>query len=302
MEIIKIFAMVAGSFVLFGILGIMSGWVDRKVTARIQWRVGPPWWQNFADFIKLTGKETVVPEGANQFLFLVSPVAGIISATVTGAVLLSSTFFNPFKWDLIIIIYLLMIPSVAMVIAGASSGNVLASIGAGRELRLFLSYELPFILALLVPVIKFGTAQVSEIVRFQQIYRINVGYLSGVIAFVIALLAFMGKIGYVPFDVPEAETELAAGTFVEYSGLPLALFKLMKWILLSVGISFFVIYFLGGFANPITGALKYLFVLVLIILIKNTNPRLRTDQVLRFFWGWLTILGLFAILLVLLGY
>lgn len=302
MEIVKIFTLVVGSFVLFGILGIMSGWIDRKVTARIQWRIGPPWWQNFADFVKLTGKETVIPEGANQFLFLVSPVVSIISVVVTGAILLSSLFFNPVKWDLIIIIYLLMIPSIMIVIAGASSGNVLASIGAGRELRLFLSYELPFILALLVPVVKFGTAQISEIVRFQHMYRINIGYLSGIIAFVVGLLSFMGKIGYVPFDVSEAETELAAGTFVEYSGLPLALFKLMKWILLSVGISFFVIYFLSGFANPVTGVLKYFFVLVLIILIKNTNPRLRTDQILRFFWGWLTIFGMFAILLALHGY
>ncbi|HPP66729.1 MAG TPA: NADH-quinone oxidoreductase subunit H, partial [bacterium] len=285
MDIIKIFILVMGSFLFFAVIGIMSGWLDRKITARIQWRVGPPWWQNFADFIKLTGKEMVIPSTANQFLFLFSPVCGIISLTVIGAVLLSGVFFNPFRWgmDLIIIIYLLMIPSIAIVGAGASSGNVLASVGTGRELRLFLSYELPFILALLVPVIRFRTGQVSDIVLFQQVYRMNIGYISGFIAFIVGLLAFMGKLGYVPFDVSEAETELAGGTFIEYSGLPLALFNLMKWLLLSVGISFLVIYFLSGFSNPVTGVLKYICVLVLIILIKNTNPRLRTDQILKFF-------------------
>ncbi|HOC02312.1 MAG TPA: NADH-quinone oxidoreductase subunit H [bacterium] len=301
MAIIKIFGIVAGSFFIFGLIGIMSGWFDRKLTARIQWRVGPPWWQNFADFIKLTGKETVIPEGANQFLFLAAPVAGIVAAVVTGAILISGSFFYPLKWDLIIIIYLLMIPSISIVIAGASSGNVLASVGAGRELKLFLSYELPFILALLVPVVKFGTTEVAEIVKLQHIYRINLGYLSGFIAFFVGIIAFMGKIGYVPFDVSEAETELAAGTIVEYSGLSLALFKLMKWILLSVGISFFVIYFMGGFSNPVVGILKYILVLILIVLIKNTNPRLRIDQILKFSWGWLTMFGLFAIVLAALG-
>ncbi|MCM8816549.1 MAG: NADH-quinone oxidoreductase subunit H [Candidatus Omnitrophica bacterium] len=280
----------------------MSGWLDRKITARLQWRVGPPWWQNFADFVKLVGKETVIPYEANQAMFLLSPIIGIIAVTVTGALLLSSIFFNPVKWDLFIFIYLLLIPSVVIFLAGSSSGNVLASVGAGRELRLLLSYELPFIIALLVPVIKSGSVQIYKIADYQITNGVNIGYISGFIAFVVALLAFQGKLGYVPFDVSEAETEIAAGTFIEYSGFPLALLKLMKWILLSVGISFFVIYFMGGFRNPLTGILKYLAVLILIILIKNTNPRLRTDQILKFSWGWLTMFGMLAVLFALLGY
>ncbi|MGB9642033.1 MAG: complex I subunit 1 family protein, partial [Candidatus Ratteibacteria bacterium] len=260
------------------------------------------WWQNFADFLKLTGKETVIPDGANEFLFFLSPVIGIFAVIITGAVLLSGMFYNPIRWDLFIFIYLMMIPSITIFLSGAASGNVLASVGAGRELRLMLSYELPFILAVLVPVVKYQSAQISEIMNYQMMYKINVGYLSGLIAFIVGLLAFQGKLGYVPFDVSEAETEIAGGTFVEYSGPLLAMFKMMKWILLSLGVTFFVIYFLGGFHNPVTGILKYLFVLLLIIFIKNTNPRLRTDQILKFSWGWLTILGFFAVIIALMGY
>ncbi|HOJ30644.1 MAG TPA: NADH-quinone oxidoreductase subunit H [bacterium] len=298
----KIFLLIIGSFVIFGISGIMSGWLERKITARLQWRIGPPWWQNFADFLKLTGKETVVPDGANQFLFFLVPVIGVISVVITGAVLLSGIFYKPLRWDLFIFIYLMMIPSITIFLAGAASGNVLASVGAGRELRLLLSYELPFILALLVPVVKYNSAQISEIMNHQMMHKMNIGDISGFIAFIVGLLAFQGKIGYVPFDVSEAETEIAGGTFVEYSGLPLALFRLMKWILLSIGVTFFVIYFLGGFHNPVTGILKYLVVLLLIVLVKNTNPRLRTDQILRFSWGWLTMFGFFALILSLGGF
>jgi NADH-quinone oxidoreductase subunit H len=302
MEILKPFLLIIGSFVIFGLTGIMSTWLDRKITARLQWRVGPPWYQNFADLMKLAGKETVIPENANEFLFLLSPVIGVISIVITGAILLSGIFYNPLKWDLVIFIYLLMIPSIMIFLAGSSSGNVLGSVGAGREVRLLLGYELPFILALLVPVVKYGTLQISEIARHQMDVRMNIGFISGFIAFIVGIFAFQGKLGFVPFDVSEAETEIAGGTFVEYSGLPLGLFKLMKWMLLSVGISFFVIYFMGGFSNILTGILKYLVVLVLIVLIKNTNPRLRTDQILRFSWGWLTLFGFFALILAVMGY
>ncbi|MCX7704930.1 MAG: NADH-quinone oxidoreductase subunit H [bacterium] len=302
MEILKIFLLIFGSFIIFSLAGIMSGWFDRKISARFQFRVGPPLWQNFLDLAKLTGKEIVIPDSANQFIFLFSPIIGIIAITATGAILFSNIFFYPLKWDLFIFIYLLLIPSIVIFLAGSSSGNVLASVGAGRELRLLLSYELPFIIALLVPVIKCGTVQISEISRYQIANGVNTGHISGMIAFIVALFAFLGKIGYVPFDVSEAETEIAAGTFIEYSGFLLALFKLMKWILLSVGISFLVIYFMGGFRNPLTGFLKYLLVLFLIVLIKNTNPRLRTDQILRFSWGWLTMFGMLAVIFALMGY
>ncbi len=296
------FIFLVKSFFIFSIAGIMSGWVERKITARLQWRVGPPWWQNFADFMKLLGKETLIPENANVFVFLLAPVVGIVSVWIAGTILLSANYFNSFmKLDIFILIYFLIIPSIAIFLAGSSSGNVLASVGAGRELRLFLSYELPFIIALLVPVIKCKSAQISDIVNWQLVNGPNIGYISGFIAFFVAVLSFMGKIGYVPFDVSEAETEIASGTFVEYSGLPLALFKLMKWMLLSVGMGFFIIYFLGGSNNPFYTLLKYLAVLVLITLIKNTNPRLRTDQILRFSWGWLTIFGFISVIFALMG-
>ncbi|HOJ40334.1 MAG TPA: NADH-quinone oxidoreductase subunit H [bacterium] len=287
------------SLVFFSLLGMLSGWVDRKITARIQWRVGPPWWQNFADLTKLTAKEVVVPVTAGPFFFL-APVMGVAAVAVTGAVVLSALSGTGGETDVIVIIYLLVIPSLALILAGSSSGNPLASVGIARELKLVLGYELPFILALLVPVVKTGTTRLSTI--FHLLQGPAVLSFSTIVALLVALFALLGKLGWVPFDVSEAETEIASGLLIEYSGWLLALFKLMKWMLLATGITFLVFYFLGGLAGPLTAVVKYIVLLVVMVLIKNTNPRLRIDQAMKFFWGWLTAFSLTAILLAFLGW
>jgi NADH-quinone oxidoreductase subunit H len=88
MNIIYSFGWFIFSFVVLSIVGLFVGWIDRKITARIQWRVGPPWYQNFADFIKLTGKEVLIPEGSNKFIFIFSPVLAVIASTICGSIIL----------------------------------------------------------------------------------------------------------------------------------------------------------------------------------------------------------------------
>jgi len=289
------------SFVFFALAGLLSGWLDRKLTARLQWRVGPPWWQNFADLLKLFGKEVVVPETAGP-LFLLAPFLAVASVTITGALLLSSIWRFPFSVDLILMIYLLMLPSLFLIAGGSSSSNPLAGVGAGRELKLLLSYELPFIISLLIPVVKTGSSSLTDIFQKQLVEGMTARSPSGLIAFLVALLSFQAKIGQVPFDVSEAEGEIASGVLIEYSGLPLAFFKLARWMLLSVGITFLVFYFCSGMAGRLTAIIKYLIVLVLIVLVKNTNPRLRIDQAMKFFWGWLSLFAMTAILLSFMGW
>ena len=309
MNFVLTFAYVVCSFLALGTLGLLAGWVDRKVTARVQWRVGPPWYQNFADLVKLSGKEVLIPESANRLLFLAAPVIGLAGATACGSILLL-VLGNAFGFpgDLVLFAYLLALPPLAIILGGSASGNVLASTGISRELKLLLAYELPFICAIVVAAVKAGsTTSLVEILRHQQDHRLFLFSLSGVLGFVISVLALTAKLGFVPFDAAEAETEIAGGTMIEYSGILLGLFKLMKAILLVVGPLFVVTLFLGGisFATPLSavmGVLKYVLVLVLLVLIKNTNPRLRIDQAVRFFWGWLTVFGLAALALAFLGW
>jgi len=290
-------------FIFSAVVGLLAGWIDRKVTARIQWRVGPPWYQNFIDIVKLLGKETIIPQGA-KLTFLLSPYLGFLSV-ILAATILGKAMFSPletFIGDLIVIIYLLIIPAIAIIIGASSSRNPLASIGASREMKLVLAYELPFILSIIVVLIKCqGAIQIGSILNHQINFGPNLASISGMIAFIVAILCMQAKLGLVPFDASEAEQEIMAGAMIEYSGLPLAIFKLTKAVLLYTMPLFLVSLFWIRELSFVSSVIKYVVLLVIIILIKNTNPRLRIDQALKFFWGPVTLLAITAVILALLG-
>lgn len=295
-------------FFLSTVAGLLVSWIDRKVTARVQYRVGPPLLQPFIDIVKLLGKELLIPRGASKITFLFSPILGLISIMIVSTLLClvniwpERTFFG----DLIVILYFLVLPSLSIILGGFASRNPLASIGASREMKLVLAYELPFILAILVPVLKSGlTIKVGEIIGYQLINGAVIASWSGAISFVVILLCAQAKLGLVPFDIAEAETELAGGALIEYSGPSLAIFKLTKAMMLFVLPYFMTIMFLGGFnlrsLEILKGLSGFVGIVVLIVVIRNTNPRLRVDQALRFFWGPMTVLAVLAVILASIG-
>lgn len=285
-------------------MGLLAGWIDRKVTARIQWRKGPPWYQNFIDIMKLFYKETLIPEGASKWTFFTMPLIAMASATLVSTILLvvNGSPATGFIGDLIVVVYLLMIPSIALILGAFASGNPLASLGGSREMKLMLSYELPFLLALSVPVLKTGySISFSQIITSQQANVPVIASLSGAISFFVMIFCIQAKLGFVPFDMPEAETEITSGTYIEYSGKTLAILKMTKAILLfSIPILLITLYF-GGIKFTIDGflmnILEYVLILVLMILIKNTNPRVRIDQAVRFFWRLPVFLSIIAVIL-----
>jgi NADH-quinone oxidoreductase subunit H len=293
--------------VFTAVLGLLAGWLDRKVSSRLQFRVGPPLFQNFNDFFKLLGKETVLVKTGLPWLFVAAPLAGFavlsLSATVVGTALF---FGRSIGADLIVLMYLLMFYSVVVVLGGAAPGNVFASLGAGREVKLLLADELPFILACLVPVIRAGyKLDFGAILGYQATNGMLVASASGAIAFLVALLAVQAKMALPPFHIPEAETELVAGPYTEYGGPLLGFWKLNQFMMLVVFPFLLILLFWGGFTRtglgPLWGVLKYLLILVLIILIKNTNPRVRTDTAIAFFWKYLSPLAFAAVVLAVLG-
>ena len=235
MYIMYIVYLILYGFILTAVLGLIASWIDRKVTARIQYRKGPPFFQPFIDIIKLLGKETLIPSGASKAMFVVAPVLGFGSVVIVSTLLWvnNSNLFNSFLGDIIVVIYLLAIPSISIMIGGFASGNPLARIGSSREMKLLLAYELPFVLAILVPIIKSGfSLKLSEILSFQAQNGAFAEYASGILALVVCVLVMQAKLGLVPFDIAEAETEIMAGPIIEYSGTGLALFRLMKNMLL----------------------------------------------------------------------
>jgi len=293
--------------------GLAMSWLDRKVTALVQWRRGPGASQPFWDVVKLLGKEVVVPAQAWTAGFLALPFVALAAATLAATLTWHAALRLPggTLGDLIVVVYLLAIPSLALILGGAASGNPLGAVGSSRDMKLVLGYELPLVIALLVAVFQHrmvggqdvtaATLSLAGIVGFQDVAGAVLYRPSGVLALLVALLCCHAKLGFVPFDQAEADTEIAEGVLVEYSGPPLAMFKLTQAVLLATLPALLVTVFWGG-VGATTGGLaafagKVLLLLVLIVLVKNTNPRVRIDQALRFFWGPVTGTALVALLL-----
>lgn len=295
-------------FLFSAVVGLLTTWVDRKVTARVQWRVGPPWFQPFADTVKLMGKEVIVPADARRTGFLLMPVVGLAGAVLASTILWMANLSPSasFVGDLIVVIYVMTIPAVAMILGASASGNPLAVLGASREMKLLFSYELPLIVAVLTSVVKAGSFSLQEIVATQGEQGIFLGSVSGVIAFIVTIFCAQAKAALLPFDIPEAETELAGGSHIEYSGAPLAVVRLTMAVMFFVLPIFIITVFWGGIAftgwRILTSILKYVAIVVIMVLIKNTNPRVRIDQAVRFFWGPMFVLSVVAMVLALLGY
>jgi len=295
-------------FLFTAVVGLLASWIDRKVTAKVQWRKGPPWYQGFADFVKLLGKETTIPENAEKISFLLAPIFSLTALTLVST-LIWVAIIQPqtgFVGDLIVVFYLLAIPAISVIIGGAASGNPLASQGIRREINLLLAYELPFILVCLVPIIRSGSIKLGAILAYQASNGMLLSSWAGAIAFIVAIFCIQAKMTLVPFDMPEAETELMAGPYIEYSGPPLAIYKLARAMMLFVIPMFLVVLFWGGidlasWQTICMSLLKYVAVLVIVVLIRNTNPRVRIDQAIRFFWGPMTVLAILSIILTFLG-
>jgi len=217
-----------------------------------------------------------------------------LASTILWRALLhpQATFFG----DLIVLLYLLAMPALAVILGAFASRNPLASLGGSREIKLMIAYELPFVLAVLVPVIQVHSLRLGDLLAATGAAALP----SGTLALVVAVVCMQAKLTLVPFDMPEAETELSGGAYIEYSGPPLAMFKLTRAMMLFTLPVFLVVVYLGGlivsggWAGKLLGFGLWALLIAVIIVLRNTTPRLRTDQAVRLFWGPMTALALIA--------
>jgi NADH-quinone oxidoreductase subunit H len=218
--------------------------------------------------------------------------------------MLFSMNFNPsgtFVGDLIVIIYLLALPPIGIIIGGSASKNPLASVGISREMTQYFAYELPFLISVAIIILKAGgSIKFGDIILVQQAQGPFLYSLSGVIAAIVILLSTQAKLSFVPFDIPEAEQEIMAGPYIEYSGVALAMYKVTRAMMFFLLPLFLISLLWGGFASW-WAILKFLVIVVLIILLKNTNPRLRIDQALKFFWTGISVLAIIGLVLAFYG-
>lgn len=288
-------------FLFTAAAGLLVSWYDRKLTARVQMRKGPPLLQPVFDIAKLMIKETCVPAGSPTWLFLSAPLVGLAGVSLASMILCQAMWNADatFAGDLIVVMYLLALPSLAMILGAFASQNPLASLGGSREMKLVLAYELPFVLVACIPIISAQSIQLGEILAAPAVAN----SFSGILALVVAVIAMQARLTRVPFDIPEAECELGSGVLIEYSGPALAIYKLNQAMMLFTGPMFLLVLYGGGISfseswlTAVWGILKLMGLVTLMVLIRNTAPRLRIDQAMRFLWGPVTLAAIISLIL-----
>ena len=318
-------------FLFCFLTGMLLCGIDRKLVARMQKRIGPPILQPFYDFFKLLGKETIVPAAANRTVFLLAPLVGL-AAQVVLQLFIPVFHFNAFRGvaDVIVILYLLLIPALSVILGAASSGSPYAGVGLSREMVTVLSVELPLVLVLLAVAKTVGNAlgtglcfSLTDIVNYQIANGSLLTRLSMLPAAAAMLLIIPGETGSHPFDAAEAETEICEGMLAEYSGAPLAVYKLSHAVKLLTMTSLFVALFLGGIGGGVMTLLSglspaaagaiglvleilILFLLCVVLvavcvsLLHAVTARLRIEQLFKYYWTVVT--GLAAVSAVLAWY
>jgi NADH-quinone oxidoreductase subunit H len=274
------------------VFSLAAEYIDRKLCATLQNRVGPPWFQPLADFIKLCAKQDVMPELADKTVFRLMPLlafAAVIAAFIYIPVWGASALMS-FDGDLIVVLYLLTIPTITFFLAGWFSGSNYSMLGAVRTITQLFAYEVPLFLSVLGPALLAGTWSLKGIATFYSSPEHWYLTLFNVIGFGVSLIAMLGKLEKVPFDIPEAETEIVAGTFTEYAGRLLAMFRMAIDVEMVVGASLLAAVFLPfglGF-GPIVGFILYivkvLFIVVLLSILRTIMARMRIDQMINFCW------------------
>ncbi len=283
--------------------GMYAEYIDRKINAILQNRVGPPWFQPMADLIKLIAKSDIIPEDANPFMFYAAPLFALTStvAAVLYIPLWSTSAVTSFNGDVVVVLYLLTIPTLSFFIGGWYSSSVFARIGSVRAVMQLFSYEVPLFMVVLTSAMLADTWSLSEGAKF---YGAHPWYwLFNIVGFGIAIVALLGKLEKGPFDIPEAETEIVAGSFTEYGGRFLAMLRMAIDVEMVVGAALLAAVFLPfGLSFPpvisfVIFLLKVLFVVAIISLLRTVVARLRIDQMIDFCWRYLVPLAILQLML-----
>lgn len=289
--LIKIF--IFPGFMFMSIYSLLMKYLDRKIYARMQNRMGPPWYQPIADFFKLIGKSEIIPKDANPTMFRLLPLIALtsVAAAFTYIPVFSQAATFSFEGDMVVVLYFLTIIPLTSFLAGWYSRNAYATIGATRILTQMFAYEVPLFMCMLSPALIANTWSVSQISAYYAVHPLHA--LINIPAFLIGLVAIQCKLERAPFDTPEAETEIVSGVLVEYGGNLLAFFEMAKSCELVLVISFFTAIFLPFFTGTIwidfiLYFVKTLLVLFILTLMKATMARLEINNTVKFCWKYLS--------------
>jgi len=293
------------------VLAFFYEWVNRKFLARLQNRFGPLYTgasgilQPFADFLKLLSKEDIMPVTADTLLFSLAPI-------FYAALPLTSLFIIPiasqvglisFDGDLIFVLFVFTLIVVTVFLSGWCSMTRFSVIGGVRAALQMLGYEIPMGLAMVGPAIAAKSLSISRIVEWQQ-NNATWNVLLQPLGFGVLVVCLLAELGFVPFDIPEAETEIVAGWQTEYSGRKLALFRLGKDLEILLASALIASLYLGGaqqlwLVPPVfTFLIKTILVVLLLTLLRALFARFRIDQMISGMWKYLLPIAILQMILI----
>jgi NADH-quinone oxidoreductase subunit H len=288
----------------------MALWFERKFAARLQTRLGPTMvgpsglLQPVADLLKLLQKEDIVPENADPVVFNMVPLLAAMAALGAAAVVPFSPSVVAADLD-VGVLYVLAVGAVTVLPvfgAGWASNNKLALLGGMRAVAQSISYEVPLLLAAMVPVILSGSLRLGTIVQMQADHHWFVvwPFFIGIPAFVIFVLAMLAESNRIPFDIPEAESELVAGVTTEYTGMKFAVFLMAEYIHTLVASAVGAALFLGGWDGPFLPGLHWMVLKTLLLFasvywIRWSLLRFRADQLMALCWKVLVPTGVLLV-------
>jgi len=280
---------------------LLVTWLDRAIVARLQARIGPPWYQAFADLVKLLAKEDVLPYGTDVWLAALLPLISLAaSLTASLYVPVGNRVVHAFEGDIVVVLFLLSIPTLAYFLAGWATPSVYGVVGGNRSLLQYFSYEVPLLIGLAAPAVYARSWSITQLMEAQTGYHWHAFVQP--LGFFVAIVGLIGKLKRVPFDIPQAKSEVGAGPLTEYSGRKLGLWKLTVSVQTLVGLHLLVAVYLGG-ADRIWGycgylvyAIKTVGLLAVLALVQVLYARLRIDQMATIGWRLLVPLGIAQVL------
>jgi NADH-quinone oxidoreductase subunit H len=299
---IKILGAIATVILAFTV-GMTYGGLSRKVIARIQNRIGPPWYQNFIDNAKLLFKVSNINHG---FMQHVAPL-WLIAMSVTTVLFIpvlnagGDSWYNSwfpnlnFHGDLIFLLYLMVIGSLGMALGAGQTGNPNSAIGVSRGLTQMVGFEVPWVMALVALMIQYKTTFITGLMAAAEQQGTWLAF-SSPFATLAALLAMPGMFRYSPFDIVGAPAELASGPVSEFGGKYLSTMMTSGSIFAFVKLTLYVDIFFGGANNLVELVIKTFILYMYPVLWGAVSPRFRTEQAVRFFWGWPVLFGIIALI------
>jgi NADH-quinone oxidoreductase subunit H len=302
-------AAIVTAFVLVTVLFLI--WLERKVSGDIQSRVGPnrvggrfgPL-QTAADALKLLMKEDIIPAGADRIVFVLAPFLVFVPTLMVFLVVPFSDrwLVKDLNLGVLFVVAVSALPVIGLVMGGWASNNKYAMLGAMRAAAQSMSYEIPLILAMVCVVVAAGSLKVGDIVAAQRDGGWFILRFPLPIAFLLYFVTAMAEVNRVPFDLPEAESELVAGYHTEYTGMRFAIFFVAEFAHLFFVAAFCTTLFLGAWSGPalppaVWFLIKTYAVILVIMWVRWTVPRLRIDQIMGFAWKLLVPAALVTVLL-----